>query len=470
MLKAGAMKLLRFLCIVMAGLLTVTSAHAGTLADTLESAYRNSGLLEQNRALLRAADEDVGRAVANLRPIIRWSNRVSYIRDEGQDSIGNNSDTSQGDFSLGLNVDWLLYDFGRNAFRVEATKETVLATRQRLRSIEQDVMFRAVEAHVNLIRAREIVSLRRNNLSIIREELRAAEQRFDIGEVTETDIFQAEARLASAKSGLFAAERELEVAVAAYKVAVGREPDRLQPVAQMPKIDMTEQAAKDTALSNHPNIREIQHEVRAADLGADAARRELRPTVNLFGQVSIEEEITSGSDFGRRGQIGVEMSGPIYQGGGLNASIRQAIARRDAARGELHLIALQVEQRVGNAFARMRAARATLQSSQDEVRASRLSFEGVQSEARFGARTTLDILESEQILLNARTNQITAQASLRIAAFDVLTSIGQLTVESLNLDIPTYKPEAYYNLVKDAPSSISPEGRKLDRVLKALER
>ncbi|RXV59042.1 transporter [Roseovarius sp. A46] len=468
MLKADVTKSLRVLLMCLAGLFPATGSHAETLADTLESAYRNSGLLEQNRALLRAADEDVASAISRLRPILRWSSRVSYVYDEGQDSFGRDFDTDQGDLSVGLTAEWLLYDFGRSAFRTEATKETVLATRQRLRSIEQEVLFRAVQAHANVIRTQNIVNLRRNNLSVIRRELNAAENRFRIGEITETDVFQAEARLASAESGLTAAERELEFARDAYKVAVGREPGRLKPISQMPDPDMTEQAAKSIALSSHPTIQEIQHQIKAADLAAEAARKELLPTINLFGEVNIEEEITSGTDFGRRGQVGVEMSGPIYQGGGLNAAIRKAIAQRDAARGELISASRQVEQRVGNAFARMQAAQLTLKSSRDEVKASELSFEGVKNEARFGSRTTLDILQSEQILLNARIVQVEAQIDLQLSSYNILASIGQLTVEDLNLDVTTYDPAAYYKLVKDAPSSLSAQGRKLDRVLEAL--
>ena len=456
------------LIVVFTGALAPIPSLATTLADTLESAYKNSGLLEQNRALLRAADEDVASAVSRLRPILRWSSRVSYAYDKGQDSFGRDFDTEQGDISARLTAEWLLYDFGRSAFRTEATKETVLATRQRLRGIEQEVLFRAVQAHADVIRTQNIVELRRNNLSVIRRELSAAENRFRIGEVTETDVFQAEARLASAESGLTAAERELEFARDAYKVAVGREPRRLQPISQMPNPDMTEQAAESVALSTHPTIREIQHQVKAADLTAEAARKELLPTVNLFGEVNVDEEITSGKDFGRGGQVGVEMSGPIYQGGGLNAAIRRAIAQRDAVRGELISASRQVEQRVGNAFARMQAARLTLKSSRDEVKASELSFEGVKNEARFGARTTLDILQSEQILLNARIVQVEAQIDFQLSSYNILASIGQLTVEDLNLNVKTYDPAAYYNLFKDAPSSLSSRGRKLDQVLEAL--
>lgn len=463
-----ALNHVRAICLILAGLVSWSGAQAETLADTLVSAYKNSGLLEQNRALLRAADEDVAVAISRLRPIVNWSSRMSYIYDRGQDSFDREFETEQGDFSLGLTAEWLLYDFGRSAAQIEATKETVLATRQKLRAIEQDVLFRAMRAHVDVLRARENVALRRNSLGVIRRELYAAQERFRIGEATQTDIFQAEARLAAARSGLATAEQDLEIAVEDYTVAVGRMPGTLQPVSRMPDLDMTEEAAKAVALSSHPWIMEIRHRVRAADLGIEAARKAKRPTVNLTGRIGLEEEISSGSDFGRSGEIGVEISGPIYQGGRLTALMRQASARHDAARGELHTVSLQVAQNVGNAFARMRAAAMALTSSREEVRAAELAFEGVQSEARFGTRTTLDVLQSEQILLSARTNRITARANLQIAAYNALASLGQLTATDLNLDVPVYNPEAYYNLSRHAPVSISPRGRKLDRIIETL--
>jgi outer membrane protein len=357
--------------------------------------------------------------------------------EEQPDFTGQVSTTERTDFALGLTAEWLLYDFGRSRLQVEAAKETVLATRQVLLGIEQQVLFRSVEAHINVLRNQENVQLRRNNLGVIREELRAAKERFELGETTQTDIAQAEARLSEA------------------------EPTR------MPSTDMSEAVAKDVASSRHPDLLKIQREVNAADLNVQIAKAAMRPSINLTGRIGTSREI-DGSDYSHSGSVGIEMSGPIYRGGSLSSAHRQAMARRAAARGELHLVSLQVRQNVGNAFARLRAARASRQASRDEVRAARIAFEGIRDEAQYGARTTLDILQSEQRFLNARTNSIFAKADVQIASYAVLAATGKLTARALNLDVPTYDPNTYYELSKTAPVSISPQGDKLDRVIRAL--
>jgi outer membrane protein len=209
--------------------------------------------------------------------------------------------------------------------------------------------------------------------------------------------------------------------------------------------------------------------VAAADLRAFAAEAAMNPTVNLSTRLSAREEFGD-DDESRSGSVGVSVSGPIYQGGRLSSQLRQAIARRDAARGELHLARLQVEQDVGSAYARLRAARASRAAGQEQVRAARVAFEGVREEAKLGARTTLDVLDAEQDFLDAQAGLIEAETELYVAAYSVLQSIGQLMAKDLRLNVKTYDPATYYDLVKDAPAALSPQGEKLDRVLRALDK
>ena len=442
-------------------------AKAETLADTLASAYKNSGLLEQNRALLRAADEDVAQIVSELRPILNWSTDISRTFGRTQTSNFPERSITSNDLTVGLSLDLLLYDFGRTNLRVQAAKETVLATRETLRSIEQQVLLRAVTAYMNVRRTQELVAVRRNNLGLLREELRAAEDRFEVGEVTRTDVALAEAQFASARSGLASAEGDLSQALEEFERAVGRAPGELRVPGQLPNLSSDPEAAKSIALRNHPDMRKAQFDVAAADLTVTAAQAAMRPTLNLTTRLSAGEEL-GGSDFDRQGSVGLSVSGPIYQGGRLSSAVRQAAAQRDARRGTLHTTSLEVARNVGNAYARLRAARASRVAGQEQVRAARLAFQGVSEEARLGARTTLDVLDAEQDLLDAQAGLISSEADFFIAAYEVLASIGQLTVDDLNLDVKTYDPAAYYNLVKDAPVPISPQGQKLDRVLRAL--
>ena len=451
---------------VVMGLGLAVSGRAETLADAMASAYEHSGLLEQNRALLRAADEDVAIAVSRLRPIINWSSDLtrSFGRNRNATGTVNSSAT---DLNLGITGTLLVYDFGRTRLQIDAQKELVLATRQQLISVEQQVLFRAVQAFMNVRLNNEIVAIRQNNMRLLGEELRAAKDRFEVGEVTRTDVAQAESRLANARSGLALAQGDLTQAIEEYRAAVGRKPGNLSPPSQLPRLSGDVEAAKGVAVRRHPDMQQAQHNVAAADLNIAVARAAMRPTVNLAARLNAGEEL-GGSTYGRNGTVGVEVTGPIYQGGRLSAATRQAMAQRDAQRGALHEVRHSVKQNVGNAYAVLRAAQAATVAGEEGVRAATVAFRGVREEAKLGARTTLDVLDTEQELLDARANLVSAQVDVYIAAYGVLSATGELTAKDLNLGVKTYDPTAYYNLVKDAPVASSKQGRKLDKVLRAL--
>lgn len=446
------------------------TAGADTLADALAGAYNTSGLLEQNRALLRAADEDVAGTIAGLRPVISWSTDItrSYSNRSGGSGIAAaRASSGATNLNAGLTAEWLLYDFGRTRLATEAAKETVLSTRQGLVSIEQQVLLRAVRAYMNVERNQRFVSLRQSNVRVISESLRAARDRFDVGEVTRTDVAQAEARLSLARSRLSQAKGDLEQAQEEYKAVVGHAPDNLKQPKSVPPLTRTEATAKQIAMRNHPDMLAAQHDVSAARLNVQVAEAAMKPRVNLNASVGVSERL-NGDTSGETGSFGVSVSGPIYQGGALASSKRRAFAQRDAQLGVLHQTRDQVRQDVGNAYAVLQAARAVASSAAEQVRAGRVAFEGVNEEAKLGARTTLDVLNAEQEYLDAQANQISAQADVFIAAYSVLESMGELTVRDLNLDVQTYDPEAYYDLVKDAPAGLSQRGQALDRVLRKI--
>jgi len=431
-----------------------SQAVSETLADALAYGYEASGLLEQNRALLRAADEGVANAVSALMPVVSWS-----LSAQTQFPQAPNSDFITG--GLQLQAEMTLYDGGRNQLAVDGQKELVLATRQGLVNIEQQVLLRIVEAYMEVRRASEFVALRQNNVRLITQELRAAEDRFEVGEITRTDVASAEARLAAARSQLAAEEGTLARAIAEFVTAVGRQPGQLQPANQVP-VNRSLGEIKDYALRNHPVILEARHSVASADISVERARLAHVPTVSLDGTARIDFE-------GRESQsVGLSVGGPIYQGGRLASQLREAQARRDAARADLYVTVQTIEQNVTNAYAFWEVARATSDASERQVRAATIAFRGVREEADLGARTTLDVLNAEQELLDARANLIAAQVDEVVASYTVLSSMGLLTARDLNLGVQLYDAEAYYNLVKDAPTQLSEQGRALDRVLEAI--
>ena len=458
--------------------LTVTTALGGTvagvatadtLAGALSDAYKNSGLLEQNRAVLRAADEDVAQAVAALLPVLSWAWDVTrqfgtqQSAQTGNMAAGFNSTTT----TLGLSASLMLYDFGSSKGQVDIAKESVLATRQALVSVEQNVLLQAVDAYTRVRTGAETLALRQNNVRVITEELRAAKDRFDVGEVTRTDVAQAEARLAQARASLAQAQGDLVAAQEYFLAAVGRKAGNLASPTRAPISAKNAGEAKAIAQRNHPDVLRAKHEVAAADLGVAVAEASMKPTVNLTGSYGLTENFDS-SDYSRAGSIGVQASGPIYAGGRLASVVRQAIQRRDAARSALHLTTISVAQDAGTAFANLQVARAAREAGDRQVRFAQVAFDGVREEASLGARTTLDVLNAEQELLNAKANLITSVANEYLASYSLLANMGLLTADNLRLNVPRYDPAEYYKQVNKAPAAVSAQGRQLDKMLRRI--
>lgn len=435
-------------------LLAVTPVAAETLADALAHGYEHSGALEQNRSLLRAADEDVAAAVARLRPVVNWAARVTgdhpALRGDPLNA------------TLTLSAEVVLWDGGRGALGVDIQRETVLATRQGLIQAEQQILLRIVQAYAGVRRAQAFVDLRQNNVRLITEQTRAAQDRFDVGEVTRTDVALAEARLAAARSLLAAEQGNLAIARAEFEAAVGRAPGNLAPLPPAPLRQGRDEALS-WALRNHPGIIQTQHSVAAAELAVELASRANRPQVSLSGQVNTTWDLDGTTE-----SITLGVGGPIYQGGLLASQARQAMARRDAARAGLLTTVQDITQNVTNAWSRVDMARAQAQATERQVQAAQSAFDGIQEEALLGARTTLDVLNAEQELLDARANLISAQVDETVASYGLLAALGLLTAQNLGLNVQIYDPEAYYRMVEHAPAALSEQGQALDRVLRAI--
>jgi len=431
-----------------------SAARADTLADALTAAYENSGLLDQYRALLRAADEDVAQAVSATLPVISWSANATSTspRASGADLIA---------ATARISADLTLYDGGANDLAIEAQKELVLGTREALRRIEQTVLLDAVTAYMQVRSDTEFVALRESNVRVLTQESRAAQDRFDVGEVTRTDVALAEARLAAARSLLASAQGSLARSAEAYVTAVGRKPDALSPAKAAP-VSQSLADAKAFAVRNHPDILQAQHAVSAAELNIKRGEAAMKPRVSLGAEIGFDQDFNVGRS------IGVTASGPIYAGGRLSSQVRQFMSRRDAERAALLVTSMGIEQQVANAYSFLEVARASALSSNNQIAAARVAFRGVREEATLGARTTIDVLNAEQELLSAQANLIAAQADEVVASYQVLASMGLLTAAHLRLPVQQYDPAAYYNLVKDAPTARSEQGQALDRVLKAI--
>ncbi|MCF6445067.1 TolC family outer membrane protein [Nereida sp. MMG025] len=441
--------------VLAATLFVAPAAQAETLRDALVAAYKHSGLLDQQRAVLRAADEGVAQSMALLRPVFSYTAQVTASDASGSFNWGR---------TFTLNGEITVYDNGRSKIAQEQAKEQVLAAREALLRAEQQVLGNAIAAYLDVRTQTQLVGLRQANLRLIGQELRAAQDRFDVGEVTRTDVALAEARLASARGQLAAAQGQLQIAKEAYANAVGRRPGNLAPVAAVKGLPKSKSAAVRIAERENPLVREAQRNVTVQQLGIARAEAALGLTGTLRGSLGTDDDQDTTTS------LSLSLNQPIYSGGQLSSLIRQAKANRDAAAANVHVTLHNVREGVGNAYAQLAIARAQIEATDRQVRAAQTAFNGVREEATLGARTTLDVLDAEQELFDARNQRITALIAEREASYGVLQAMGLLTASHLKLGIRTYDPTAYYNLVKDGPTAGSKQGQQLDRVLRSLSR
>ncbi len=439
---------------------------AETLSDALIDAYRNSNLLDQNRALLRAADDDVAIAQSALRPTLDFvmSLNAAHPHREIYSSFynsGSSRDNLVATYQLQASI--ALYTGGSNRLTIESRKETVLATREALRSLEQSVLLSSVVGYMGVLRSQAFVTLRENNVRVLTQEKQATEDRFEVGEVTRTDVALAESRLAAAISQLEAARGDLAVSRETFRTAVGRYPGDLAFPGALPKTAPSVDEAIRIGVRTHPDIRQAQRGVTVAELGMRIAGAAYKPSISASILSQTDSEYQDEEHF-----LSLDLNQPIYRGGAMAALERQAIAQRDSNRANLLQVTLGVEEQVASAWANFDAATAQIRASELQIRAAQIAFDGTREEATLGARTTLDVLDAEQELLDARAARIDAIATQYVAVYSLLSAMGLMTVDHLNLGIQTYDPAGYYNAVKSAPARLSQRGQKLDRVLRKL--
>jgi outer membrane protein len=438
---------------------------AETLTDALISGYKSSNILEQNRALLRATDENVAQAMAGLRPVISFLSQTNLFFPSQIRSTSGTTKTTNWSNTISLNAELTVYDNGVTRYATDAAKETVLGLRAALLDLEQQILLNTVQVYMEVIRASQVVSLRESNVRLIAQELRAARDRFEVGEVTRTDVSQAEARLAAARGRYAAAQGDLAVAREAYKAAVGRYPGQLRWPPAPPMTAKSEDAARAIAVRHHPSINEAQHNVTVGEMNIGRARASMGVKVTAGASIGL----TDGNTVGKNANLTFRV--PIYAGGQLKSLLGQAIARRDAARAALLQSVVVVKQNIGTAWANLAVATASTEASRRQVSAAQVAYNGVREEARLGARTTLDVLNAEQELLDAKSAMISAETQQYVRVYAVLSAMGLLTVDHLKLGIVTYDPAEYYNSATEHPlRKISPQGEALDRVLEFLNR
>ncbi len=425
---------------------------AETLADAMVKAYQTSPFLESSRAALRSLDEGVPQASAARK--LQSDASLSAASSTRTEDLGNNVDPVN-ELRATLNARLVVLDSGQTKAAVEAARYSVAAGRADLKDVEQFVLFNAVQAYVDVRRDEEFVRLAQNDIDRLEETLRATENRFEVGEVTRTDVSQSEARLAASRSDFAAASGSLEVSRSAYLAAVGNLPNNLETLPALPDIPATLEEATAIAMQHNPQIVAAQFNERVAVYDFDRARAAKGPSVRLEGSFGARRGngigVSGRYDGEAFGEIGVIGSMPLYNGGANDSLIRQAQALLDQRRYDVQDTGRTVVQDVAAAWAQLNVSRASFVARQEQAVASRIAAEGVAEEARLGARSTLDVLDADQERLEAEALTVQALRDEYVAVYGLLRSMGLLTVEHLQLGIETYDPDVNYARVESGP-------------------
>ena len=418
---------------------------AGAASDTLQgamvTAYQNNPVLQAQRAGLRATDEDVGQALSGWRPRITGS--ASYQKENSDNFFSGESETINPK-TYGVEIEQPLFRSFRTITATREAKSLVKAGRSQLLSVEQQVLLDTVAVYVDVRRDQSVLDLRRNNVQVLNRQLDASKDRFEVGEITRTDVAQSEARLSGAVSSRIGAEAELSASRAAFRRIVGDMPGSLQPPPPLPPLPGSEEEAVEIALAENPDLEAARRAEEASRHAIHAAKSELGPEIGLVAGYSRSEDTFVDGFASDSKSITVRATVPIYQSGAVSSRIRQAKHVNSQRRIEVLQAEREVREAVRNAWEGLRAARAIIEASNAQILANEIALEGVRQEAEVGSRTTLDVLDAEQELLDSQVDLVLAERDAYVAGFQLLTAVGRGTATALGLPVDLYDPERNY--------------------------
>lgn len=423
-------------------------ASAQTMKEALALAYSNNPSINAQRAGTRATDEAVAIAKSGYRPTLSGSAYQSKTWTETRSPLGTTT-TRLAPGGFGVEISQNLFDGFRTQNNVRSAKAAVMASRETLRNVEQNILFDAASVYMDVLRDRAVADYRRQALAFLQEQVRSESSRFEVGESTRTDVAQARGRRAAAEAQLAAAQAQLKSSIAIFVQVVGREPRNLRsPKAVTNLIPSNMNTALDVARTNHPAIKATKHLVDQALFNVKSSEGELLPTVSLNG--SVNRDINTGVNTDRNSaSVTARLSVPIYQGGRVSATVRQNKEVLGQRRIEVDEAVDNVRAAVVSAYSQLEAARASVIANQTQLEAANLALQGSIEERKVGQRTTLDVLNTQQEVINAQIALAQARRDLVVASYAALSAIGKLDVPTLKLSVARYEPEDHYHAVKD---------------------
>ncbi len=425
----------------------LSAALSETLMGALAKAYNNNSELNSARAGVRVRDEDVAIAKSGYRPTVTGTANTGY-----SSTVGGARASST---SAGISVKQTLFDGFRTKNGIKSAESGVYASRDSLRNSEQNILFEAITAYLDVIRDRKIAALRKKNVAFLVEQQRSAKARFEVGEGTRTDVAQADASRAAAIAQLNAAEAQAKVSAAAYRELIGESPKDLKlataPIKLLPRSLDSAQAV---AAEQHPVISARKHQVDAALFGVKVAEGELLPSLGIEAGVTRtattrREGAFASDNTSSVASIGMQLSVPIYQGGRVAAQVRQRKETLGQARIDVDVANDSVRTAVTSSWTQHEALKASVIANKQVVAAAQLALDGVVEERKVGQRTTLDVLNAQSDVVAAQLNLVSSEHDVVQAAYAIVQATGRLSASYLGLGVKLHKPEEHYEAVKD---------------------
>ena len=437
--------------VMAAAVLAATPASAQTLTEAFAYTYNNNPQILAQRALLRATDEQVPQALANWRPTVTLTGTAGFER-AGIAARGSSTQFSSFEpRAADLRITQPLYRGGRTEAQTRQAINTVQSTRAQTLGVETQVFQSVAQTYLDVVRDQTLVEVNRSNEQVLRRQLEATQDRFRVGEVTRTDVAQAESQLAQATAQRINAEGQLEVSRANYARAVGHPPGRLVQPRERPVLPATRDEALTLAANNNPNVISAMFTELAARDNIDLVRGQLLPTINLVGDLnrSFAPSVSLQTTRQDTASAVLQLTMPLYEGGAIWSQTRAAEQTVGQRRSQLDDARRLAVQQATQAWETLQSARAAITSFGAAVRAAQIALEGIQQEALVGSRTVLDVLISEQQLFTTQSQLVGAQHDAALAEFNLAAATGRLIAPELRLPVQLYDMERHYRAVKD---------------------
>lgn len=442
--------LLRFHGALLATVFCVPGAHADTLTDAFVKAYQSNPQLAAERANLRATDEEVAQAIAQWRPRVSlsadYSKTDSELKVDGSPPPVSFDGRKSDSWGADVSVTQTIFAGGRILAQRRQADAQVRAGRAGLHTTEQGVFLDTVSAYMNVVRDEAVLKLNQTNLELLKKQLEAAQARFEVGEITRTDVAQAEARYSAGEASLTAAEASLKASRLFYERTVGEAPATLEAKPQVPTIPASEAEAREVANTRNPQLVAAREAEDASRYAIDFAVGQMLPTVTVQASYGRSGQDRNPQSVGDDTRVTASASVPLYQGGAEWSAIRQAKEFNNKARLDTEDARRATDEGVSNAWESYRAAKASSEANQKQVKASEIAFEGVQQELEVGSRTTLDVLNQQQELLNAQVALVRSERDEVVSGYALLAAVGRLTAQELQLAVQLYDPVANYDM------------------------